>query len=112
MTSDGHDGAAETRVDALQVGDVFKDAEEEHIIVIGVPIVEETALVLVGRRVYGATSPIFAHVYTHAASTVAVSQLLFGCPRCLRISANEMDRRNRFCGACHIFWPRFDREDM
>jgi hypothetical protein len=27
----------------------------------------------------------------------------FKCPRCGRVSFNPTDRRERYCGACHVF---------
>jgi hypothetical protein len=26
------------------------------------------------------------------------------CPRCFRVSHSLMDRANRYCGHCHLFW--------
>lgn len=90
----------------LQLGDIVETPKRVMVLVgISAPPPGLRGYVLaMHARVGGATDTLPGIMDDDEPMTVHPG---FGCPRCLRVSHHPKDIEARYCGACHLFWPKF-----
>lgn len=106
--------ADQKRADELQLGDLVVVIDGICIVVAAIirpsmiwKDVDAVMLMLADPNAEDATRAPLPRIIARGASAILAEG--FGCPRCLLISQHPKDIEARYCGNCHVFWPRLPR---
>lgn len=91
------------RTDELQVGDQIQTPEGRGTLCVTIHHEHGVFLWVArndGDEIVGADANLPADSMTRVVPG-------FGCPHCLLVSQHPDDIETRYCGNCHVFWPKF-----